>query len=61
MKVLTGEADDGALVDRGKDPAAKAPATHALWVADLSDDAISVLIEVRVDPRHDALDALMDD
>jgi hypothetical protein len=39
----------------------KALATRALWVADLSDDAISALSEARVDPRHDDLDALMDD
>ena len=35
--------------------------TRALWVSELSDDAIAALVDARVDPRHDHLDALMDD
>ena len=35
--------------------------TRALWVSELSDEAIAALTEARVDPRHDHLDALMDD
>lgn len=39
----------------------KGLATRALWVSELSDDAIAALVDARVDPRHDHLDALMDD
>jgi hypothetical protein len=39
----------------------KGLATRALWVSELSDDAIAALRDARVDPRHDHLDALMDD
>jgi hypothetical protein len=39
----------------------KGLATHALWVSELSDEAIAALAQARVDPRHDHLDALMDD
>ena len=39
----------------------KGLATRALWVSELSDEAIAALAEARVDPRHDHLDALMDD
>jgi hypothetical protein len=39
----------------------KSLATRALWVSELSDDAIAALVDARVDPRHDHLDALMDD
>ena len=39
----------------------KSLATRALWVSDLSDEAIEALSNARVDPRHDHLDALLDD
>jgi PHD/YefM family antitoxin component YafN of YafNO toxin-antitoxin module len=39
----------------------KGLATRALWVSELSDEAVAALAEARVDPRHDHLDALMDD
>jgi hypothetical protein len=39
----------------------KGLATRALWVSELSDDAIAASGDARVDPRHDHLDALMDD
>ncbi len=39
----------------------KSLATRALWVSELSDEAIAALVDARVDPRHDHLDALMDD
>lgn len=39
----------------------KASATRALRVIDLSDEAISALETVEMDPQHDHLDSLMDD
>jgi hypothetical protein len=39
----------------------KGLATRPIWVSELSDDAIAALVDARVDPRHDHLDALMDD
>ncbi len=39
----------------------KSLATRALWVSELSDEAVAALADARVDPRHDHLDALMDD
>ena len=37
-----------------------AHAPRALWVSELSDEAIAALSQARVDPRHDHLDALLD-
>ena len=39
----------------------KAMATRSLWVNELSDEAVQALGEARMDPRHDHLNALMDD
>ncbi|MEW6598921.1 MAG: type II toxin-antitoxin system Phd/YefM family antitoxin [Pseudomonadota bacterium] len=39
----------------------KSLATRALKVADLSEEAVAALTEVRMDPRHDHLNALMED
>jgi PHD/YefM family antitoxin component YafN of YafNO toxin-antitoxin module len=39
----------------------KGLATRALWVSELSEEAVAALAEAQVDPRHDHLDALMDD
>ena len=39
----------------------KALATRALWVDELSDETLAALSTAWVDPRHDHLDALMDD
>jgi hypothetical protein len=36
-------------------------ATRALWAHELSPESLQALTEARVDPRHDPLDALMDD
>jgi PHD/YefM family antitoxin component YafN of YafNO toxin-antitoxin module len=39
----------------------KSLATRAFWVHELSDETIAALEEARVDPRHDHLNALMDE
>ncbi len=39
----------------------KGLASRALWVSELSEDAIAALAEARVDPRHAHLDTLMED
>jgi PHD/YefM family antitoxin component YafN of YafNO toxin-antitoxin module len=39
----------------------RALATRALWVSELSEEAIAALAQARVDPRHDHLDALLDE
>ena len=39
----------------------KALATRALWARDISPDMLEALASARVDPRHDRLDALMDE
>ena len=35
--------------------------TRSLWAHELSAETLVALAEAHVDPRHDALDALMDD
>jgi hypothetical protein len=39
----------------------KGLATRALWVHELSDEAVAALEAARVDPRHDHLNTLMDE
>jgi len=39
----------------------KSLATRALWAHELSDETIQALEEVRMDPRHDQLNVLMDE
>ena len=39
----------------------KAMATRALWADELSDEMLTALAEARVDPKHDHLDALIDE
>jgi PHD/YefM family antitoxin component YafN of YafNO toxin-antitoxin module len=39
----------------------KALATRALWASELSPEALEALAESRMDPRHDHLNALLDD
>lgn len=39
----------------------KSLATRALKLADLSEEAIAALVDAQMDPRHDHLNALMDD
>ncbi len=41
--------------------ALKSLATRPLWASELSTEALTALAEARVDARHDALDALMDE
>lgn len=39
----------------------KSLATRAIMVTELSDDAVKAIAEARMDPRHNHLNALMDD
>ena len=39
----------------------KRMATRSLWAHELSNETIQALTEARVDPRHDHLDALLDE
>ena len=38
----------------------KSLVTQALWAHELSLESLQALVEARVDPRHDHLNALMD-
>lgn len=39
----------------------KSLATQSLWAHELSGDALGALADARVDPRHDHLNALLDE
>jgi PHD/YefM family antitoxin component YafN of YafNO toxin-antitoxin module len=39
----------------------KAMATRALWAHEMSPETLQALADARVDPRHDHLDALLDE
>ncbi|CAN5231573.1 hypothetical protein BH11PSE2_BH11PSE2_21520 [soil metagenome] len=39
----------------------KSMATRSLWAHEISAEALTALAQARVDPRHDHLNALMDD